>query len=139
MSNFMEVGIFRTDLDCWRLTLNKVYYVTMTALLLSSVCVKFLGPCYFIKFVFIGKLGMKYDITVSELTPPLSFRLIPLKIEKLVRKWTLSPKRKNSVTIWNTDDVTSFFPDFGDNLRHTCTLPNLVPIDLFGVAFCIPS
>ena len=32
-----------------------------------------------------GKIDMKYEMSVSELTPPPNFSLIPLKIEKLLQ------------------------------------------------------
>ena len=51
----------------------------------------------FIKFILYGKIDMKYEINFSELTPSLNFSLIPLKIEKLVKSWTLTPKTKNDV------------------------------------------
>ena len=49
----------------------------------------------FIKFMLCEKIDMKYEISVSELTPPPDFSLIPPKIEKLVKSWTLTPKTKN--------------------------------------------
>ena len=51
----------------------------------------------FIKFILYGKIDMKYEINFSELTPSLNFSLIPLKIDKLVKSWTLTPKTKNDV------------------------------------------
>ena len=54
-------------------------------------------PFYFIKFILYDKIDMKYEINVSELTPPPTFSLIPLKIEKLVKCWTLTTKIKNDL------------------------------------------
>ena len=51
----------------------------------------------FIKFILYGKIDMKYEISFSELIHPPNFSLIPLKIEKLVKSWTLTPKTKNDV------------------------------------------
>ena len=50
-----------------------------------------------IKFILYGKIDMKYEIGVSELIPPPNFSLIPLKIEKLVKSWTFTPKTKNDI------------------------------------------
>ena len=54
-----------------------------------------LNPFIFIKFILYGKIDMKYEISMSELTPLPNFSLIPLKIEKLVKSWTLATKIKN--------------------------------------------
>ena len=35
----------------------------------------------FVKFILFDKIDMKYEITVSELTPPPNISLIPLKIK----------------------------------------------------------
>ena len=40
-----------------------------------------LNPFIFIKFILYGKIDMKYEISVSELTPPPNFSLIPLTIK----------------------------------------------------------
>ena len=44
-----------------------------------------------------SKIDMKYEIGISELIPPAKFSLIPLKIEKSVKSWTLTPKTKNDI------------------------------------------
>ena len=49
-----------------------------------------IDPLYLIKFILCGKTDMKYAISVAELTPPPNFNLIPIKIEKLVKSWTLT-------------------------------------------------
>ena len=54
-------------------------------------------PFIFIKLISYEKIDMKYEISVSELTLPPNFSLIPLKIEKLVKSWTFTPKTKNDV------------------------------------------
>ena len=41
-----------------------------------------------------GKIDMKYEIRVSELTPPPNFSLIPLKIEKVGQKLDFDPQNK---------------------------------------------
>ena len=46
-----------------------------------------------------GKIDIKYEISVSELTPPPNLSLIRPKIEKLVKSRTLNPKSKNDVNI----------------------------------------
>ena len=51
---------------------------------------------------------MEYEVSISELTPPPNFSLIPLKIEKLVKSWTLTPKTKNDVLQRTSDDVINF-------------------------------
>ena len=48
--------------------------------------------------------------------------LIPLKMKKLVKSWSLTPKTKNDVTIWNQGDVTNFIMVSEDNLGHIRTL-----------------
>ena len=42
---------------------------------------------YFVKFILYGKIDIKYEISISKL-PNLS--LITLKIEKMVKNWTLT-------------------------------------------------
>ena len=56
-----------------------------------------LNSFIFIKFILYGKIDMEYEISFSELTYPPNLSLIPLKIEKLVKSWTLTPKTKNDV------------------------------------------
>ena len=51
----------------------------------------------FIKFILYGKIDTKYETSVSELPLPPNISLIPLKIEKLVNSWTLTPKTENDV------------------------------------------
>ena len=51
-------------------------------------------PIYFYLY---GKTDMKYEISVSELTPPPNFSSIPLKIKKL----DFDPKTKNDVITAN--------------------------------------
>ena len=48
-----------------------------------------------------GKTDMKYEVSVSELTPPPNFSLIPLKIKKL----DFDPQNKLQRT---SDDVINF-------------------------------
>ena len=55
--------------------------------------------------------------------------LIPLKMKKLVRSWSLTPKTKNEVTTWNQGGVTNFIMVSEDNLGHTRTLPSFFLID----------
>ena len=50
-----------------------------------------------IHFLF-GKTEMKYEISVSKLT---LHQILPLKVEKLVKSLTLTPKTKNDVIIGN--------------------------------------
>ena len=56
-----------------------------------------LNPFSFIKFILYGKIDTKYEIGVSELTPPPNFSSIPLKVKKLVKSWSLTPKTKNDI------------------------------------------
>ena len=76
-----------------------IYYVTMTMLLLNRGQISLVSLVKydikpFIKYILYGEIDRKYEIRVSELTPPPNFSLIPLKIEKLVKSWTLTPKTK---------------------------------------------
>ena len=59
------------------------------------------NPFISIKIILYDKIDMKYEISVSKLTPPPNFSLIPLKIEKLVKSRTLTPKTKNDVITAN--------------------------------------
>ena len=56
-----------------------------------------LNPFIFIRFILYGKIDMKYEISLPELTSSPNFGLIPLKIEKLIKSWTLTPKTENDV------------------------------------------
>ena len=56
-----------------------------------------INPFIFIRFNLCGKIDMKYEISVSELTPAPNFCLIPLKTEKMVKSWALTPETKNDV------------------------------------------
>ena len=55
------------------------------------------NPFIFNKFILYGTICMKYEISVSELTLPPNFSLIPLKIEKFGQKLDFDPKTKNGV------------------------------------------
>ena len=61
----------------------------MATLLLNRGRVKLvknnIGPIVFIKFVLFDKINIKYEIRVSELTPPPDFSVISTKNEKLVK------------------------------------------------------
>ena len=66
-----------------------------------------------------SKIDMKYEIGISELIPPAKFSLIPLKIEKSVKSWTLTPKTKNdnynepvmtsSILLWFWIEFVTYF------------------------------
>ena len=56
-----------------------------------------ISPFIFIRFILCGKTDIKYEISLSELTPPLNFSLMPPKIEKLTKSWTMTPETKNDV------------------------------------------
>ena len=51
-----------------------------------------INPLYLIKFILCGKTDIKYATSVTELIPPPDFSLIPMKIETLVKNWTLTRK-----------------------------------------------
>ena len=53
-----------------------------------------LNPFIFIKFILCGKTNMKYEISVSELTPPPNFSLIPLKNRKVGKNLDFDPQNK---------------------------------------------
>ena len=59
----------------------------------------YVNPIIFIKFILFDQINMKYEIRVAELTIPPNFSLIPLKVEKLIKIWTLTPKTKKAVII----------------------------------------
>ena len=53
-----------------------------------------LNPSIFIKFILYGKIDMKYEINVSELTPPSNLNSIPLKIKKVGQKLDFDSQNK---------------------------------------------
>ena len=53
----------------------------LATLLLNKFNLKNVVKCFY--FYLYGRTDMKYEISVSELTPPPNFSLIPLKIKKL--------------------------------------------------------
>ena len=77
------------------------YYVTMATLIFNGDRVKLvktdIKPNYSVKFILFGKIDMKYEISVSQLISPPNFSLIPPKIVKVLKSWTLTLKTKNDV------------------------------------------
>ena len=70
-------------------------------------------PLYFYLY---GKIDMKYEISVSELTPPPNFSLIPLKIKKLDfdpqnKEWRnySEPVMTSSILLWFWIEFVTYF------------------------------
>ena len=67
-------------------SLFAVAFIDISTLLLTRGRIKLvkndIKPFYFCLY---GRIDMKYEISVSELTPPPNFSLILLEIEKLVK------------------------------------------------------
>ena len=61
---------------------------------------------------------MKYLDSVSELTPPLNFCLIPLKVESLIKGWTPILKVKNDASLESTGEVTIIITVLGTPLEE---------------------
>ena len=85
-------------------------------------------PPLFLLKLFLGKIDMKYKISVSEFTPASNFSLIHRKLEKLVKKVDFDPKNKKRQG--TSGDIINFIMVLGTICDITCTLPNFFPIDL---------
>ena len=102
--NFLTFNITLWVIVCSSFYWYIIYYVTMATLLLNR------GPINLVKndikplyFYLYGKIDMKYEISVSKLSPPPNFSLIPLKIEKLV-KVGLWPQKQRMTYLQRTSD-----------------------------------
>ena len=56
---------------------------------------------------FVCKIGMKYEISISELTPPPNFSLIPLKI-KVDQKLDFDPEKRMMQLQGTSGDIINF-------------------------------